>query len=546
MKYLSFVLSLLLFPMVGFSQDKALTDTFLVVKAFEPTLIDAKKISFEPSIDDTIKIEHDLSYRFVPTHVEVDAELEPIDAARIKSEPLIKLYRGYAKLGLGTNFTPWTELYYHNLRSDEYSIGTHLKYTHFNGINDIEHSDRSDGQFSIYGKRFWKTNTLEADLGYDFSGFSFYGIPDEIQEGLIESQDLEQTYNILNANFALGSTIRDSFNLRHDFELGFHQLSSEFATSELGFQLNGKLSKIENREFYNLDVGLDLNSAENLYDSSSNVIVSLVPSIQTSGKILNVRAGLSINAQMENSTKFTFYPDVELSANLIENILVPYAGINGGVRRNSFRSIIDQNRYISDSIPLMNSNVKYNAYFGIRGTISSKIAFNANFTKRKVDNFMMFVRDTTAVLRNKFTTIYDDVEELGVKAELSYNLNEKLKIYLVGEYFGYNPGGEIEVWHKPLQKATLTAIYNLRNKILARVDVIYIGDQLAKGYDENGLVQKINLGGIVDANLSLEYRYTKRVSAFVEFNNILGSSYEKWQDYRLQKFNFMGGFTYGF
>lgn len=549
MKKLSVLLPMLFLSMMAFSQNKALTDTFLVVKAYEPTLIDAKKILFEPTIEDTVKIEHDLRYKFIPINVEVQAELEPIGAARIKSEPLVKLYNGYAKLGLGTNFTPWAELYYHNLRSDEYSLGTHLKYMHFNGMHDIEHTDKNDGRFSIYGKRFWKTNTLEADLGFDFTNFSYYGIPEVIrenQEELVNPQDLEQAYNIVHADVKLGSTIRDSFNLRHNFGLGFHNLSSQKSTSELGFKLDGNLSKIENKEFYNLDFGFDLNSSSNLADTSSNLIVALVPSIQTGGEILNVKAGLAINAQMENSSKFTFYPEVELSANIVENILVPYAGVNGGVERNSFRKVTQENLYISDSISLQNSNVKYNAYFGVRGTISSRLAFNANFSKRKVENFMMFVRDTTALLRNQFTTVYDEVEEMGLKAELSYSVNSKLMFYLVGEYFGYNPGKEIEVWHKPQQKATLSSVYNLHNKILARLDVVYIGEQFTKGYDDNGVVEKITLDGIVDANISLEYRYTKRVSAFVEFNNILGSSYEKWQDYSLQKFNFMGGFTYGF
>lgn len=546
MKKWNILLLLVFVALSGIAQNKAMTDTFFVVKAYEPTLVDAKKIHFEPSIEDTVKIDHDLTYRFISTSVEVKAELQAIEAARIKSEPLMKLYNGYAKLGLGSNYTPWAELYYHNLRSDEYSIGTHLKYTHFNGIDDIEHTDRSDGDFSIYGKRFWKTNTLETEVGYDFSNFSYYGIPKELNEELIKDQDLGQNYGIVHADFNLGSTIRDSFNLRHNIGLGFHHLSSQFSTSEFGFKMDGKLSKIQNREFYNLAFGLDLNNAENLYDTSSNVIVALAPSIQTTGEILNVKAGLSINAQMENSTKFSFYPEIELSANLVENILVPYAGINGGIRRNSFKNIISENPYIGDSIPLINSNVKYQAYFGLRGTISSRIAFNANFSKRKVDNFMMFVRDTTELLQNKFTAIYDDMEELGVKAELSYSANRKLTFYLVGEYFGYDPKEEIEVWHKPLQKATLSSVYNLRDKILARLDVIYIGEQYAKSYDAAGVAQKITLDGIIDANIAFEYRYTKRVSAFVEFNNILGSSYEKWQDYRLQKFNFMGGFTYGF
>ena len=311
------------------------------------------------------------------------------------------------------------------------------------------------------------------------------------------------------------------------------------------------MNKIENTELYSLDVGFDYNSAQNLMDTSSSFIASVVPSIQTSGQMFSVKGGMAIFAQGSSTANFTFYPEIEVTANVLDDILVPYAGVNGGIVRNSYRSITYENNFVSDSILLDNSNIKYNAYFGIRGTFSSRIAFNANFSQRKIDNFLMFVKDTTDVYLNKFTTLYDDVEEMKIKAELSYSVNNKLRMYLIGEYFGYNADKETEVWHKPEQRFTLSSVYTLREKIIARVDLIYIGDQFAKGYtntfvDGARTVDKINLGGVFDANVSLEYRYTKKVSAFLNFNNIAGSSYEKWQDYRMQKFNFMGGFTYAF
>ena len=54
------------------------------------------------------------------------------------------------------------------------------------------------------------------------------------------------------------------------------------------------------------------------------------------------------------------------------------------------------------------------------------------------------------------------------------------------------------------------------------------------------------LDGIVDLNLGLEYRYTKKVSAFINFNNIASTRYERWQDYPTQRFNVLGGLKVAF
>jgi len=96
------------------AQKQLLPDTFKVVKPYEPTLIDAKKIDFGPVIDDEVKIELDLKYFFMDKPVPVQFQLEPIQPAKIKGEPLVKLYNGYARLGVGNALLPFGEIYYNN------------------------------------------------------------------------------------------------------------------------------------------------------------------------------------------------------------------------------------------------------------------------------------------------------------------------------------------------------------------------------------------------------------------------------------------------
>jgi outer membrane cobalamin receptor len=56
----------------------------------------------------------------------------------------------------------------------------------------------------------------------------------------------------------------------------------------------------------------------------------------------------------------------------------------------------------------------------------------------------------------------------------------------------------------------------------------------------------VDLKGYLDANLNVEYRYTKRISAWVRLNNLLASNYQRWNMYPVQRFNAMLGATYSF
>ena len=53
-----------------------------------------------------------------------------------------------------------------------------------------------------------------------------------------------------------------------------------------------------------------------------------------------------------------------------------------------------------------------------------------------------------------------------------------------------------------------------------------------------------SLKAYVDLNIGLEYRYTKILSGFINFNNILGSRNYTWNQYPAMRFNVMFGFTY--
>jgi hypothetical protein len=108
-----------------------------------------------------------------------------------------------------------------------------------------------------------------------------------------------------------------------------------------------------------------------------------------------------------------------------------------------------------------------------------------------------------------------------------------------------------KAWNKPIWQTTLSCNYNLLNKLIATADLFIQGTRYA--HPINGLIQGNNiivttsgtkkLNPYVDANLGLEYRYSKKLSGFVTFNNLAFKRYEAWSYYPVQSFNFLAGIT---
>jgi len=553
---------LLLFAINASAQRKLPEDTFRIIKAYQPILIDANKIESQPEINDTIKLETELEYSFINKQVPVSFEVEPISPAKIKGEPLVKLYDGYVKAAVGNALVPFGEIYYNNNRSSKYSIGGHASFANQNEINKIDGSDMQKAHVELFGKRFWKQNTFSANVGYDRHDFNYYGFYElsEFSPNIgFNTSNLEQSYDRLNGALSLKSTKQDSFNLRHHIQLNYNMIQNANNDAENNILIDANLNQIKNSELYNLDVLVDYNKYG---DFDGTTIVGLKPQINTIGEKFRISAGLGIYANSANETDFHFYPLAELKYNVIEDVLIPYAGVKGEVRRNNYNSLTLENPFVSNFIGLINTNEKYNVYTGIRGTLSSDISFNVSGAYVRTEDAPFYVLPASDIFNplalsidlfsaSQYNVIYDDLSEIRLRGELVYRLSDKLQINTLGEYFNFDTDDEQEAWHRPEIKISASARYDLMEKIIVRSELFYWGEQYAKtDLIDMSTSQLINrtttLDPIFDANLGFEYRYTKRLSAFIQFNNIAGINYERYQNYPNQGFNVLGGLSYAF
>ena len=140
---------------------------------------------------------------------------------------------------------------------------------------------------------------------------------------------------------------------------------------------------------------------------------------------------------------------------------------------------------------------------------------------------------------NRFNVVYDNATLLNISGQINYQLNEKLKLIAKGDYNSYNTDKLTRAYHKPSFFLTFTGAYNLRNKIIVKADLFFVGSQWAKSQ----YIDK-QLNGYFDGNIEAEYRYTKTLSFFARFNNIANQRYYQWERLPSQRFNMMIGLSF--
>lgn len=584
-----FLISILLFsPLYGQEKNKT-EEIFLGIGSGNRKISKIQKSSISPNHTDSITIIDEVKYYLEPKQYQVSYDIENIKPARLKiTANGDKLYRGYLKAGAGAYLSPLLEFNYASKRSRDESWGfkggTNGSFANINGLGNTKYSDLSLGG---YYQKFFMDYDLWSEFDYERNNYQFYGLDYEdsqmydfygidsndslMKESFKEADSLfKQNYDLFDLHIKLNSLNigRDTNKLRIKSWIDFHHLNSNYDLSENHFLIGAHSGWLILDEEFLGTFELDINSvnapetltinADNIIQSSnqknrSSGIIRLNPHIYSRKNNLIVKAGLSVQANINDNTKFHIFPDLELSYSLFNNVFIPYGGWVGNVQRNTFNNIRLENPFISEDANLQNTIQKSNLFAGVRGSLSSKFTFNLSASFQKFDSMYFFTPDNISSYGNKFQMTYDNLSQTSFMGEITYQDSEKLKVSAKGEYFIYDPSNELYAWQKPEFLITLSGLLDLSNKIIVKSDIYLVGQRKVFSHYEPLRIYDLedgkyvsSLKPLIDMNFSAEYRYNKKVSGFIQFNNFIGKKYQYWSNFPVQSINILGGVTFSF
>ncbi|GAB5538763.1 MAG: hypothetical protein Salg2KO_08660 [Salibacteraceae bacterium] len=570
-----------------------LSTTVIAVNSYRPTISDAKKIAELPQSFDTNLVKQEPTYLYGNDPYQTEFKPDSISAAKIKSEAFDPLYRAYVKAGAGNGINYLSDIYIHSLRSRNAAIGFEAHGRGAQGVfNELPAAPYNRMDAKLTGKKFLKKHAVEGYAGYDRERLQYYGYDLSENASLAMYNELtdqnadddvairnqfRQVYQRIKAGANLKSFYTDSSSLNHTVSLDYENWSDRNrANSENNILLNANVSRYFGPHQFNAGLLGDFNfvnyvapfsySAFGTVSSEvPNMIFGLKPTMVSEWKKFRVEYGANVQLELASgSSTPRIYPHVYAKYNLVKEIIIPYAGLGGGLKRNSLSSLSEQNPFLwIPRTALSNTDEVLRVYGGFRGSISNKITYNiqaSQFTERNSPLFVNYNASeyntgVTTFGENYFSVVYDTIDIFELSGELMYRVDERLQVAASGVYRRFTTQNEFEAWHRPDFEIALTGFYQIQNKIIIKAESHILGPQWAKSYDaslpdffgnDGRQVYGERIAPVIDINLGLEYRYTERLSGFVNLNNVIAQRYQRWNQYPNQRINVVGGITYSF
>lgn len=539
----------------------------------ERTVERSYRTPIHPKVIDTTVNVIAVDYPLMVIQMPTQTEMGRISPATVKTtEKLAQLYRGYIKLGIGSELMPLGELYYNSDRSRKYVYGAHIKHlSSLGNISGFAPATFDRTRSMIYGGINETRWDLLGQIDYNNRGLHYYATP---VDSLLKDS-IAQRYSDFGINLRYRNHVKDSAKVNYSVGMEYRNFGSkkplqdslsDWRARENFFGISGEVFYKLNKEVYALGIDIKNNayrygiadSSISLIDSGlvlNNTIVTLSPSITTRLKDNRFAAtiGVDLTLDAHEKTHFFIYPKAEVKYSMFNDIFIPYLGLRGGLKQNTFRTLTLENEFILPNVELRNENTSIDIYGGIKGTLSKRVHFNASISIANVKNMALFVNDTVYARGNAFAVIYDTVTtRTKVEGSISYQMLEKLKIDGIGRYYSYALLNNSYAWNMPRMEFILRGSYNLFDKFLFNLDLkLEEGRKALLTQAEEGSTLEngqhiMALDFIADANLGLEYRYNKRISAFVQLNNFTAQRYKRWYNAPVHGFQVMGGITFRF
>jgi hypothetical protein len=481
-------------------------------------------------------------YQYIDRNVRLPDLNPKFRVLQMPVEPAKKLTGNYIKGGLGNYLTTYLDGYFNSTRNADYSYGLRVKHLASSfGPVDRENSGNSENMLGVHGRYFAESLTAGAALEYTRERYNYYGYN---QSKEVDRDDIKQVYNTiaLKTNF-VNSNTKSPLDYRLDVNL--FNLSDAYSAREfeIGGQFKGSYKVADNLSAL-LNTDLFFTRRTDSAAITRNFF-RLKPAVQYKADAFTVTAGLNLVYENDTATDLSdvhIYPALQGEYVLFETFTL-FGGFEGDMQRTTLRQFVRENPFLGQNIPLFHTNKARDIYAGIKGDLGGGLSFATRVGFAGYKNLYFFVNGNPDTSRFDIQYERDFTNVLNFIGELSYNYAEKFRLNLKADFAHYNRKGNEEAWHRPALTTTALGSYNFNNKLFLNTEIYYLGGIKARNFVSN---KTIDLDPILDLNIKADYLFFDKFSAFLSFNNLLSSKYQRYLYYPSRGLNILAGLTYTF
>lgn len=530
-----------------------------IVGTYDPSINQSYKINTQPTVQDFSF--QNKGFVFEPLNIRQSTKisLQPIIPSAIRADSKTPVFNNYLKAGFGSWISPLLDFYHGNNKKGSHSFNLRIfHFSAFKNIPDYSPSPFSNTLANIGYQTYAGKTVIALGAKYEMNTNRYYGFNPESYTGFNISEDsLKQVFNLAKINLGFKSNNKREGKLEYNINLSSYYYFDRYKSNETDVKLDYNLAKPFdvtrklNYQKLGIEGTMEYSINNDSTDRFSNLLATVIPYFKAKYGIISFKAGLNFTYLNRDKGHFYFYPILDVNVTFSKDMLTVYAGIDGGVIKNSFLELTTQNPWATSVVPVEWQNNKFNVYGGLRGNIARSFGFNLKAGWLKFKNMPFFVNISDFPWGppygplNKFTAVFDDGSVFTFSGELTYNLKSNLKLWLSGEYNSYSLDSLPQPYHKPLTKIVFGGSYLIAKKVEVKAEALYYGKRFA--VNNQPLVPwEITLDSFVDINLGVTYYITKNLSVFLSGNNLLNWNYERYYNYPVQGLQIMGGVGYRF
>jgi len=541
MKYTGFVIATFLFAATTQAQDttgkKRSVD---ITSSFKPVLREAAKINFTaaPPVADTTKPR--LNYT-IPNQRLLFAyqpgSLKPL-ALTVDSGGKWD-NSSYVKAGFGSLRTPYIQAGI--TLGDGKTAGLNIYAQHIGSDGKREFQKFTATKARLAG--YFKTNNIEWDASLGMKQDRTYKYGYEPASLSFPDDSIKLNYQTISGKLAFHNINKTAFGLTYTPELKIDVFSDRLKNNESNTVLNLPLEKSINQQFaVNLALTFDLTrlSPENK-TVVNNTMYYISPSLLY--KTSTINAQLGIRPSWDNKT-FKMFPNIIADISTADKRFTFQAGWTGYVRKTTYQYLESQNPWIWAPNSLKNTWVE-ERFAGFKGTVNEHFTYNAKVGFNKLTNQPLFVNDTVATGGGKTFRVLNEerINVINLNGQLGYTNGEKFS-WLAGVNFSQFSGLKTndKAWGMIPLEVTSSMRLQVIKDLWLKTDLYAWQGPLHR--NPNG--QSYRDKGAVDLNAGLQFKITKNIDLWSQFNNIFNKEYQRWNQYPVYGFNFVAGVVFSF
>lgn len=533
------ILLMLLFQVYVFAQQKTDNSTVDIVSEYNPKLKGLNKINITASPAAPEGEKPKLQYNIPNQNLEFAYRPGLLRPLTLTIDEHQWSNSSYIKLGYGNLNTPFAQAGLSFGDGKTSGLNIYGKYTSSEGKRQYQDYRKFDAKAA----GFYKTPVLEWSGSVEANNFKTKKYGFEPETLTIPLDSLHQEFQTFKIRTGIRNVSANALGIDYSPELKIDLFADNHKAIERSFAIGLPFSKKINDAFAaKLAFGYDYTvlKATN-QNNSKTAVLYIQPVVQYKSPTFSVDAG--IRPSWDNS-RFVMLPAVKAQVGTADQRFTILGGFEGRVKKNTYQYFAETNPWLWSPDTLFNTTIT-ELYGGVKGSLSNHFSYSAKIGVNNVKNQPLYLNDISPSGDGKSFQIVRErkMNIMTLGGEVGYNVAEQFSL-LAGVTANTFSGlkDNAKAWGLSPMEIKGSVRYNAMKDLWIKADALGLGG--AHFLSKTGQVLKMK--DAFDISLGAEMKVYKGLGLWLQFNNIFNQQYQRWNQYPVYGFNFLGGVVYSF